>query len=128
MKQRTLVVKSIALVAVIVAVGLTASCYRPPAPAAPAASPANENGRFQIIVSAEGERGSVLFLIDTRDGATWIYRPPQAPAMINGFWSDIPRVTYPPEFWQRAFALMTQPPGTNAPAPGATPTPPPPPK
>jgi hypothetical protein len=80
-------------------------------------------GRFQVILASEGDRGAVLFLLDSKDGSTWIYRPPQGPA-INGFWSDIPRITYPPEFWQRAFTSMAQPPpntgttgGTSIPAP-----------
>ena len=108
----------------VVAIGamsalLLTSCTQPPAPAP---APASEVGRFQIVVSSEGDRGAVLFLVDTKDGATWIFRPPQGPA-INGFWSDIPRVTYPPEFWQRAFQMLAQPPqGTNSPATPAPPT------
>ena len=79
-------------------------------PAAPAAQPARtENGRYQVVVGNEGTAGTVLFLLDTRDGGTWIYRPPTpgTPA-FNGFWSDIPRITYPPETWQQVFSSMMQ--------------------
>src|SRR5579862_1914399 len=96
---------------VVVAVSLTGvSCQQPvQPPAAPAATaPATahvENGRYQIVIGNEGDRGAVLFLLDTRDGGTWIYRPPSPPA-FNGFWSDIPRLTYPPETWQQVFQMM----------------------
>jgi hypothetical protein len=117
--------KMTAVVATGVAVMLTTSCVRPPAPApAPAAPAANDNGRFQVVVSSQGTQGAVLFLIDTRDGATWIYRPPIGPA-INGYWSDIPRLTYPPELWQRAIQMLMQPPQSNAAPAGAATTPPP---
>jgi len=82
---------------------------RPPQ-AAPPATPVvahPETGRYQIVVSNEGDRGSVLLLLDTKDGGTWIYRPPSPPA-FNGFWSDIPRLTYPPETWQQVFQTMVQ--------------------
>lgn len=120
------------------AVGMGLGCQQPPpAPPAPPAPVVNENGRFQLIVSNEGDRGAVLFLLDTREGGTWIYRPPQPPA-FNGFWSDIPRLTYPPETWQQVFSMMIQqaqqaqqqqqsqqpamsPPGVNR-TPPATPT------
>jgi hypothetical protein len=95
---------------------LAASCNRP-AQQSVGPLPHPEVGRYQMVVTTEGERGSVLFLLDTKEGATWIYRPPQGP-VFNGFWSDIPRVTNPPETWQQAFQqLMTpRPAGTNAPA------------
>lgn len=118
--------KTTAVVTVALTAVLTTSCMRPPAPAPAAAAPAagNDNQRFHIVVSSEGERGSVLFLIDTRDGATWIYRPPIGPA-INGYWSDIPRLTYPPELWQRAIQMLMQPPAaaSNAAPTGTTPPP-----
>ncbi len=127
MKDSVLLLKKTALAAVAASALIAVSCARPPQPSAPAvaASPAQENNRFQIVVSSEGERGSVLFLIDTKDGATWIYRPPIGPA-INGYWSDIPRLTYPPEVWQRAIQMLMQPPAaTNGtPAAGTTPAPP----
>ncbi len=87
---------------------------------------AGGSGRFQIVVANESDRGTALFLIDTRSGESWIYRTPQGP-VINGFWSSIPRVTYPDEYWQRAFtqgqqatpgAAVTQP-GVAQPAPTA---------
>ena len=103
---------------------LSTSCMQqPPAPPAASTTPAatSDVHRYQVVVASEGDRGSVLFLVDTKEGATWLYRPPQGPA-VNGFWSDIPRITYPPDFWQRAFSqLGGQPqPGTGAPAPSAT--------
>lgn len=98
----------------VVATVLTGvSCQQattPPA-AAPAAPqpPRTDNGRYQIVVGNEGTAGTVLFLLDSRDGGTWIYRPPTpgTPA-FNGFWSDIPRITYPPETWQQVFSTMMQ--------------------
>ena len=89
------------------------SCQQAPAPpAAPAATaqpPRVENGRYQIVIGNEGTAGTVLFLLDSRDGGTWIYRPPTpgTPA-FNGFWSDIPRITYPPETWQQVFSSMVK--------------------
>ena len=85
------------------------SCQPPAAtPATPAAqAPRVDNGRYQIVIGNEGTAGTVLFLLDTRDGGTWIYRPPTPPA-FNGFWSDIPRITYPPETWQQVFSSMVQ--------------------
>jgi hypothetical protein len=97
---------------------------QPPAPPAAPSTPAaaSDVHRFQVVVASEGDRGSVLFLVDTKDGATWLYRPPQGPA-VNGFWSDIPRITYPPDFWQRAFSqLGGQQPGAAAPAAPAAPS------
>lgn len=71
-------------------------------------------GRFQIVVANESASGAVLFLLDTRSGETSIYRPPQG-AAINGFWSNIPRLTYSDDYWQRAFTQGQQPaPGANA--------------
>ena len=88
------------------------SCQQAPAPAAtPAAAQPQrtDNGRYLIVVGNEGTAGTVLFLLDSRDGGTWIYRPPTpgTPA-FNGFWSDIPRITYPPETWQQVFSTMMQ--------------------
>ena len=116
------------LVTLAMGVALAVSCSQPAPVAAPPPSPPTEVGRFQVVVTTEGERGSVLFLVDTKEGATWLYRLPQGPAM-NGFWSDIPRVTYGGDFWQRAFSQMSQQPAlpsstpsrtTNAPAPSVT--------
>ena len=85
------------------------SCQPPAAtPATPAAqAPRVDNVRYQLVIGNEGTAGTVLFLLDTRDGGTWIYRPPTPPA-FNGFWSDIPRITYPPETWQQVFSSMVQ--------------------
>ena len=100
-------------VSIAVATLLTGvSCQQAPAPAAaPAAAQPQrtDNGRYLIVVGNEGTAGTVLFLLDSRDGGTWIYRPPTpgTPA-FNGFWSDIPRITYPPETWQQVFSTMMQ--------------------
>ena len=68
---------------------------------------AGGSGRFQIVVANQADRGAALFLIDARNGESWIYRTPQGP-VINGFWSSIPRVTYPDDYWQRAFTQGQQ--------------------
>lgn len=103
-------------IALIALLGLSASCSpTQPQQPAPVVQPP-EVGRFQVVIAPEADRGSVLFLVDTKDGATWIYRPPQGPA-INGFWSDIPRLTYAPDFWQRAFSQAQVPEGQLAPQP-----------
>lgn len=75
-------------------------------------------GRFQIVVANQGDRGTVLFLIDTQRGDTSIYRPPVA-GMINGFWSNIPKLTYSDEYWKQAMTQGQQPsPGASQPTPG----------
>lgn len=104
---------------------LTSSCNPPSSsqPAAPAAAP-TEVGRYQVSVVNEGDRGTFVLLVDTKEGATWIYRPPQAPA-INGFWSDIPRLTYAPDYWRTVFTQQGQA-GQVAPAPAGGATAPPP--
>jgi hypothetical protein len=109
------------LAALVVGTAAVISCAQAPqnpaaAPAAVATS-ASDNGRFQIVVKPEAQNTSILFLVDTRTGDSWIYRPPQPPT-FNGYWSDIPRMTYPPQVWQQAFQILFTPP-TNAPAPGA---------
>jgi hypothetical protein len=91
---------------------------------------AGGSGRFQIVVANESDHSTALFLIDTRSGESWIYRTPQGP-VINGFWSSIPRVTYPDEYWQRAFTQGQQAtpggagtrPGVAQPTPAAPPAP-----
>ena len=85
------------------------SCQQAATPTTPASQPRTDNGRYQIVIGNDGTAGTVLFLLDSRDGGTWIYRPPAAgtPA-FNGFWSDIPRITYPPETWQQVFSTMVQ--------------------
>jgi hypothetical protein len=86
---------------------------------------AGGSGRFQIVVANQADRGAALFLIDTRNGESWIYRTPQGP-VINGFWSSIPRVTYPDDYWQRAFTQSPQamPGGAGAQPAPTTPSPP----
>jgi len=79
-------------------------------------------GRFQVVVANESNNGTVLFLLDTRTGETSIYRPPQGPA-INGFWSNIPRLTYSDDYWQRAFTQGQQQAPSGAPQPAPTTTP-----
>ena len=112
-------VRLAAMAGVMTAAVFSSSCQpaaqqAPPAPQIPAPP---EVGRYQVVVTSEGDRGSVLFLVDTKEGSTWIYRPPQGNVLPNGFWSDIPRVTYPPAFWENAFRQLGQPapPPTGAP-------------
>jgi hypothetical protein len=111
-------------VALAVSCSQSAPLATPPSPAPP------EVGRFQVVVAPEGERGSALFLVDTKEGKAWFYRPPQG-FLVNGFWSDIPQVTYGNDYWQQAFSRMmqAQQPApatntaggiTNAPAPSGT--------
>jgi hypothetical protein len=69
-------------------------------------------GRFQIVVANESDKGAVLFLLDTRSGESSIYRPPVG-GMINGFWSNIPKLTYSDDYWQRAVTQGQQPPPTT---------------
>lgn len=129
MKHGWIAVKSAVLASLLVGTVAVVSCAQapqtpPPAPQAPQLTAA-DNGRFQVVVKPEAQGNSILFLVDTRTGDTWIYRPPQPPT-FNGYWSDIPRMTYPPQVWQQAFQILFQPPSTNAPAgstnaPAATP-------
>jgi hypothetical protein len=121
MKHGLTALKSGVLAALVVGTVAVVSCAQAPQnppPAAPAApATAADNGRFQVIVKPEGQGNSVLFLVDTRTGDTWIYRPPQPPT-FNGYWSDIPRMTYPPQVWQQAFQILFTPPSTNQPPAG----------
>ena len=114
--------------ALLFGVMLLSSCTQS-APTTPAVSSgstpsqANDVGRFTVVVVSDGTRGTVVMMVDSREGATWIYRPPQGSA-INGFWSDIPRLTYAPEFWRNVFAQQQAAPSTGgatgAPAGGTT--------
>jgi hypothetical protein len=121
MKNGSFAFKLTALAALVIGVLVTISCSQsaPVAPPAQPAGPAAEVGRYQVIVTSEGERGSVLFLVDTKEGSTWIYRPPQGP-LFNGFWSDIPRVTNPAETWQQAFQQMMASHAVATPSAGTT--------
>ncbi|MCX7887498.1 MAG: hypothetical protein N3B01_09640 [Verrucomicrobiae bacterium] len=110
------------LVAGVVALISCAQAPQSPVSSSQAVNPANENGRFQVIVKPEPQGQSILFLVDTRTGDTWIYRPPQPPT-FNGYWSDIPRMTYPPAGWQQAFQILFTP-QTNVPPPAAPAVPP----
>jgi len=101
---------------------LACSCQQPQQSITPPQTPAPpEVGRFQVVVASEGDRGTVLFLVDTKEGSTWIYQRPQGNVLPNGFWSDIPRVTYPPMFWENAFRQI----GQQGAPPGGAPSPPP---
>jgi hypothetical protein len=114
-------VKRIHVAGWMVAAGLwVGGCSNPGQVQPPTVTPPSEIGRFQVVVAREADGGSVLFLLDTKDGATWIYRPPQGPA-INGFWSDIPRLTYAPDYWQRAFTQQPEQPGQTGGQPAVTP-------
>jgi hypothetical protein len=121
MKHGLIAIKSGVLATLLVGTVAVVSCAQAPqAPAPVPAAGASEVGRFQVIVKPEGQGNSVLFLVDTRTGDTWIYRPPQAPT-FNGYWSDIPRMTYPPQVWQQAFSILFTPPSNAAPAAAAAP-------
>lgn len=99
----------LSLTAAAILSGISCQQAPTPQPAQPAQAPRTDNGRYQIVIGNEGTAGTVLFLLDSRDGGTWIYRPPTpgTPA-FNGFWSDIPRITYPPETWQQVFSSMVK--------------------
>jgi hypothetical protein len=122
MKHGLTALKGGVLAALVVGTVAVISCAQAPQNPAPAAAPvatsASDNGRFQVVVKPETQGTSILMLLDTRTGDTWIYRPPQPPT-FNGYWSDIPRMTYPPQVWQQAFQILFTPP-TNAPASGTT--------
>lgn len=81
-----------------------------------AAAPGTDVGRYQIAVITDRENNILIILLDTKEGASWLYRPPQGNA-INGYWSDIPRISYAPEFWRNVFNQQPPP----APASPATP-------
>ena len=75
-----------------------------------------------------------MFLVDTKDGSTWIYRGPQGGA-FNGFWSNIPKLQVSDDYWREALSKLIAPgpapvptdlpPATNAPPPSPKPTTPP---
>jgi hypothetical protein len=107
-----------ALVAVMVAGAFLTSCDRQPAqsqvpppvfnsPPASVPGGVSQVGRHQIVVINNASGGNVVMMLDTVEGATWIYRPPQG-AAINGFWTDIPRLTYAPDYWRQVFAQVQQ--------------------
>ncbi len=93
--------------------------------------PSNQVGRYQIVPIREGQAGTIVLMLDTVEGTSWVYHQPQGQA-INGYWSDIPRLSYRPEVWQSIFAgqqsvppaatsppsapLPPVPPATNVPA------------
>ena len=100
-----------ALVAIIAAVVMGVSCQQSPTGGAstPTPTPAGaQNGRFQLVVAQQGDRGMVVFMVDTRDGATWFFQPPQG-ALINGFWSNIPRLTFGDQYWEQVMRQMLSP-------------------
>ena len=121
MKHGLTAIKSGVLATLLVGTVAVISCAQAPQAPAPTAAGASTIGRFQVIVKPEGTGNSVLFLVDTQTGDTWIYRPPQAPT-FNGYWSDIPRMTYPPQVWQQAFSILFTPPSNAAPAAAMTAT------
>jgi hypothetical protein len=106
----------VALLAGIVAVISCAQAPQTPqTSAAPTPAASADNGRFQLIVKPDVQGTTIAFLVDTRSGDTWVYRPPQGP-IFNGFWSDVPRMNYPAQLWQQAFQILfsqaTNPPAT----------------
>ena len=78
----------------------------------------NSNGRYQLVTAQMGERGTMVFMVDTRDGGTWYFQPPQG-ALINGFWSNVPRLTFGDQYWEQVMRQMLTP-QTGAGATGAT--------
>jgi hypothetical protein len=103
------------------------SCSQPPAP--PAATQPSEVGRYQVVVTTEGDPGSTLLLVDTKEGQTWLYHSAQGPA-FNGFWSNIPKIQVADAYWESALrsALTPPPPPPDAnatavqpPSPSGTP-------
>ena len=116
------------VVAVALAVVVLTSCGRQeaqsqapmPASALGAPAPAGSVGRYQVVSIQTGPQGTVVMMLDTVEGASWIYRAPQGQA-INGFWSDIPRLTYAPDYWRQVFAQQPQATPAANPAPAAPP-------
>jgi hypothetical protein len=108
--------------AAAVTVLLTVSCSSSDRSQTPPPPP-SEIGRYQIVVASTGQQSLFLLLIDTKEGKSWTYVPPVGTA-VNGFWTDIPRVEHPQEFWRQALEQMTPVTSvTNVPA-GAAATPP----
>ena len=114
-----------AMAAIVVMVVVTA-CSQSAPPSVPGAAPAaaTDHGRFQVVVAPQGDRGSMVFMVDTRDGATWFFQPPQG-ALINGFWSNVPRLTFGDAYWEQVMRTMLTPTGTpsRATSPLTRPTP-----
>src|SRR5258706_3175539 len=100
---------------------LASSCNNPTAHNPAAAPQPTEIGRFQVVPSSEPGRGTVLFLVDTKDGTTWIYRGPQAKA-FNGFCSNIPKLQVSDDYWREAMRELVAVPQRE---PGAAPATPP---
>ena len=121
MKRYSLACDRILAAVAVAGTALVVSCSAPSNPPPAAAAPApTETGRYQIVVSQEGERGTILFLIDTKDGNSWIYHAPQG-LLVNGIWVDIPRVTYPQTYWPQVLGRMSQtPPGSNRASTGSS--------
>jgi hypothetical protein len=90
----------------LVAVGTTTSCKmrRSSDESNP---PASANGRFQLV-TAQVEGRVMVFMLDTRDGATWYFQPPQG-ALINGFWSNIPTLKLEDQYWEQVMRQMLTP-------------------
>lgn len=91
---------------------LTCSCDNQSQIGNRSGTPQAEQGRYQIVSAAEPSRGTVLFLIDTKEGTTWIYRGPQGNA-FNGFWSNIPKLQVSDEYWREAMRALVAAPATN---------------
>ena len=108
-----------ALAALITGLLATSSCT-PPAATPPAPIQPSEVGRYQVVVTTEGDRGTVLLLVDTKEGQTWIYRGPQG-AAFNGFWSNIPKLQVADAYWEGAVRSVLTPPSPDANAPPVQP-------
>lgn len=108
MKNRSELLKKTELVAALTVTLFAVSCTQPPQAIPPAAAPA-EIGRYQVVQTAQA-----LLLLDSKEGRTWVYRPPIATTAgnaFNGFWTDVPRfegVKYPPQIMNAILQVLTQ--------------------
>jgi hypothetical protein len=91
----------------LLAAGMTASCKRRSLSGDAHAS-TNSNGRYQMAVAQLGERGTMVFMLDTREGKTWYFQPPQG-ALISGFWSDVPTLMLGDQYWRQVMNQMLTP-------------------
>ena len=109
MKNRTELLKKTALITALTGTLLAVSCTQPPQAVPPAAAAHDEIGRYQVV-----QTGQALILLDSKEGRTWVYRPPIATTggnAFNGFWTDVPRfegVKYPPQIMNAILQVLTQ--------------------
>jgi hypothetical protein len=107
MKNCFELIKKTTLVLMLTGTLFAASCTQPPQAIPPAA--ATEIGRYQVV-----QTGQALILLDSKEGRTWVWRPPigtPAGNAFNGFWTDVPRfdgVKYPPQIMNAILQVLTQ--------------------